>query len=602
MDNETVNNNMSFYKYSEDGIKQRNSKLWKDINKINIDISFKERFYLYENKIEEVPICYCGNGLKFIDMINGYRKFCSRKCMFNSSDIKERRKKTCLEKYGVDNPSKSSDIKDLVKITNNKKFGVDYPLQSSEILEKNKKYFLEKYGVDNPSKLSEVRDKANITIKQKYGVEHIMFSYDIKEKNKKYFLEKYGVDNPSKLSEVRDKAMIKNNLRYGVNHVLQNPLFIEKMKITNNLRYGVEFYTQSDEYKEKLNSTIFMKNSSIINDVDYHLIKSKIDEYIIECGICNKEFTIQRQLYRNRIKNDINICLNCNPISNGISIDEKKIFSFIKNNYKGEIIENFKINKKEIDIYLPELKLGFEFNGLYWHSELNKQRSYHYDKHKFFMNRNVNIIDIWEDDWLYRQDIIKSMILNKLGKTPNRIFARKCEIKEISDNKLIREFLEKNHIQGFVGSKIKLGLFYNNELVSLMTFGNLRKSLGQKSKEGFYELLRFCNLLNTSVIGGASKLFKYFIKNHKPLEIISYSLNSYSTGYLYKKLGFNLKLETKYNYFWVKNTIKYHRFSFRKDKLIKEGYDSNLTEIEIMYQRGYFRVFDSGSKKWILKI
>ena len=162
--------------------------------------------------------------------------------------------------------------------------------------------------------------------------------------------------------------------------------------------------------------------------------------------------------------------------------------------------------------------------------------------------------------------------------------------------------MEENHIQGFVGSNIKLGLFFNNELVSLMTFGNLRKSLGQVSKKGVYELLRFCNKINISVIGGASKLFKFFIKNYKVEEVISYSLNSYSDGNLYKNIGFNLENNTDINYFWCKNGIKYHRFNFRKDKLVKEGYDVTKTESEIMYERGYFKVFDCGSKKWIYKI
>ena len=372
------------------------------------------------------------------------------------------------------------------------------------------------------------------------------------------------------------------------------------MKFTNNLKYGSEFYTKTNEYKEKIKSYVFIKNTSIINNSTYRLVKSEIDEYTIFCNTCNNQFVIQRQLYRNRIKNFVDICLKCNPISSGVSIDEKKVFSFIRENFSGNIVENFKLNKKEVDIYLPELKLGFEFNGLYWHSELHKSKSYHYDKYEFFKQNNIHIVNIWEDDWLYKQNIVKSMIINKLGKS-DKIYARKCQIKEVTDNKLVREFLEKNHIQGFVGSKVKIGLFYNKELVSLMTFGNLRKSLGQKKEDGKYELLRFCNKLNTSVVGGASKLFKYFINIHKPNEMISYSMNSHSIGDLYKMLGFDLISETKYNYFWVKNTIRYHRFNFRKDKLISEGNDPNLTEYEIMYQKGYFRIFDSGSKKWAIK-
>jgi len=291
------------------------------------------------------------------------------------------------------------------------------------------------------------------------------------------------------------------------------------------------------------------------------------------------------------------------PKCNRFNIKESELLEFIKNNTDRKIKTSDRkiLNGKEIDIYISELKIGFEFNGLYWHSDLYKSKYYHLEKTKECLKQDIQLLHIWEDDWTYKQDIVKSMIINKLGKTESRIFARKCEIKEISDNKLIRSFLEKNHIQGFVGSRIKLGLFYNNELVSLMTFGNLRKSLGQSSKERKYELLRFCNKLNTSVIGGASKLFKYFKDNYNVEEVISYSDLSRSNGNMYKKLGFRLIHESSPNYYYVINGNRKHRFNFRKDKLIREGYDPSKTEIEIMSDRGFYRIFDCGMQKWIFQ-
>ena len=602
MDKVTENiNNSYLYKYSESGIKLRDINLWKKINEIQYDISFKEKFYLYEMKMDMVPSCYCGADLKFIDMVSGYRNFCSKKCLANSIDTKRKRKETCIERYGVDNPSKLEDIKAMVRVSNNIKYGVDYPLQSNDMILKSKQSFIDKYGVDNPSKLPEIREKAKKTIKEKYGVDHIMLNNDILNKNKTYFIDKYGVDNPSKLPEVREKAKKTTKEKYGVENALESNIFLDKMKSTNLKKYGKEFYTKTSEYKDRIDQIIFNKNSNIINNEFYELILTRSDEYTILCKKCSNVFKIQRQLWRNRTSNSLDICLNCNPIKNGVSISENKIYEIIKENYKGEIIKNYKGLKKEVDIYLPELKIGFEFNGLYWHSELFKNKGYHNDKYSFFDKNGIKMFSIWEDDWLYKQDIVKSMIINKLCKTPNKIYARKCEIREVEDNKLVRKFLEENHIQGFIGSKIKLGLYFNNELVSLMTFGNLRKSLGQKSQEGFYELLRFCNKLNTNVVGGASKLFKYFLNNYDVENVISFSLNSYSSGDIYSKLGFSFIKETKYNYFWVKNSIRYHRFGFRKDKLVKDGFDSNKTEIQIMYDRGYYRIFDCGSKKWVLE-
>jgi len=191
------------------------------------------------------------------------------------------------------------------------------------------------------------------------------------------------------------------------------------------------------------------------------------------------------------------------------------------------------------------------------------------------------------------------MILNKLGKTINKIYARKTEIKEITDNKLVRGFLNENHIQGFVGSSIKLGLFYENELVSLMTFGKKRKIMNGISNNSELEMLRFCNKLNTNVIGGASKLFKYFIRNYNFKEITTYADRSQSNGKLYEILGFNFIHKTEPNYFYVVNRKREFRFKYRKDVLIKEGYNANKSEHEIMLERGIYRIYNSGNIKYV---
>ena len=134
-----------------------------------------------------------------------------------------------------------------------------------------------------------------------------------------------------------------------------------------------------------------------------------------------------------------------------------------------------------------------------------------------------------------------------------------------------------------------------------MTFGKQRKNMGNKSEENTYELLRFCNKLNTSVIGGASKLFKYFIDNYKPEEIITYADRSWSQGNLYRKLGFDFIYETQPNYYYVVDGIRKNRFNFRKDILIKDGFDPNKTEREIMLERKIYRIYDSGQLKFIWK-
>ncbi len=307
-------------------------------------------------------------------------------------------------------------------------------------------------------------------------------------------------------------------------------------------------------------------------------------------------FKINYILLNSRRRSDTILCTHCNPINKSISGLEIDLLNFIKDNYKNKIIENDRnLIKTELDIYLPDLNIAFEFNGLYWHSELHKAKKYHLEKTEKCLEKGIQLIHVWEDDWIYKQDIIKSMILNKLGKTPNKIFARKCEVKEITDNILIRDFLNKNHIQGFVGSKIKLGLFYNNELVSLMTFGKNRLGIG-KTNTYDYELLRFCNKKYNNVVGGASKLFNYFIKKYNVNEINSYADRSYSNGDLYTKMNFIKKHTTKESYHYVIDKIRKHRFNFRKSKL-----DGIGTEHNIMNSKNIYRIYNSGHICYVWK-
>jgi len=372
-------------------------------------------------------------------------------------------------------------------------------------------------------------------------------------------------------------------------------------------KYGLDHHFKSNDIKVKREISY---RENIVNKIKGHLPENIIyvdkrynknnTDVIIDlyCKECQSNFSINRQLFINRKILNQKICLKCNPILNGRSKREMEVYDFIRENYEGQILLNSKgVISKELDIYLPDVKLAFEFNGLYWHSEIYKGKTYHLNKTKECLEMGINLIHIWEDDWDFKKEIIRSVILNKLGRS-SKIWARKCEIREILDNRVVKEFLENNHIQGFIGSKVKIGLYKNNELVSIMTFGALRRSLGSKSKDGHYELLRFCNKKNSTIIGGASKLLNYFIKVYNPSEIVSYSDSSRSIGNLYEKLGFQLISETVPNYYWVIDGVRNHRFNFRKDRLIKQGSDPKKTELEIMSERGYYRIFDCGSKKW----
>ena len=249
----------------------------------------------------------------------------------------------------------------------------------------------------------------------------------------------------------------------------------------------------------------------------------------------------------------------------------------------------------ELDFANEDMKIAVEYNGLYWHSdEKQKDTQYHLNKTNKCKEKGYQLIHIFEDEWDEKPEIVKSRLENIFGKTPNKIPGRKCVIKEVCGNET-KMFLEKNHIQGNVNSSIRYGLYYNEELVSIMTFTKLRKNLGSVSEEGTYELVRFCNKTHHEVIGGASKLLKHFIKNKNPKKIISYADKRWSKGNMYFKLGFNHIRDSKPSYFYtLHGKNRENRFKYRKDILVRDGFDKEKSESQIMMERGYNRIYDCG--------
>lgn len=524
-----------------------------------LDITFKEKVYLTTNNVKKVPICKnpnCEKRVKFKNSTIGYYDYCSNKCMSSDPIIKSKKEQTSLSKYGVTNPQKLQSIKNKIINTNQERYGSNSPMCSIETQNKSKETLLKNWGVDNPNKSPELIKKR---------IESFKLS-GYKESYKKASLAKYGVEHPWMHDEVHRKSVISS--------------------------------------ADGKNRITFSKINTIFNKYPHHkLVEIDYESEIKICtAICQigHEFKISRQnLYERKI-NQSEICTICNPICRGISGQEIALLNFIKEIYQGEIIENTRklISPYEVDIFLPNLNLAFEFNGLWWHSDLNKEKNYHFTKYKMCVDMGVNLITIWEDDWIYKNEICKSLISNKIGMS-ERIPARKCVVKEISYGES-KKFLESNHLQGDCKSSVKIGLFHENELVSLMTFSKLRIFMNRQNKNtDTYELTRFCNKIDKSVIGGASKIFSFFIKKYNPSKIETYSDNMISNGNLYKKLGFSFSHETSPGYFYLINKKRENRFSYRKDILVKKGFDKNKSEEEIMLERGYNRIYNAGNKKWI---
>lgn len=395
------------------------------------------------------------------------------------------------------------------------------------------------------------------------------------------------------------KATLKE--KYGTTNILQTEWMKEKIKQSNIKNWGTEHVRQSEKWKlENSQSEVKVRKDTVFKQFlanNPRVVDQDDKNFIFKCDIHNLT-KIPKQIYSNRKITKTEYCCECNPIDKNISGKEILLFKIIREIYDGEIIQQYKVDRKEIDIFLPEINLGFEFNGLRWYSEIYRQSNYHLEKTKLCEKHNIRLIHIFEDDFDFKLDIIKSIISNSI-KLSNKIFARKTTIRKIEDKKTIKEFLDNNHLQGFVNSNINYGLYYNDELVSLMTFMKTRKILNKNGNENEYELIRFCNKLNTTVVGGASKLFNKFLNEFKPTSVLSYCDLAWGTGSLYENLGFINDGETKPNYFYIVNKKRENRLNYQKHKLVKKGYDPNLTESQIMNSLGYYRIYNCGNRRYM---
>jgi hypothetical protein len=561
-------------------------------NRLNYPITFltlSQKIHIYNNKDFDI-FCDCGKIKKWKSFKYGWTKTCG-----NKECIKNHTIKTNLINFGVINPMMNIDIKLKSQQTTYEKFGVTSAAKNKEI--KNKISFkLNNRTEDEKLKTYNKRKK---NWDNKSDIE----KKEIKEKRKNSNNNKSDIEK-NEIIENRKKTCLK---KYNTEYVISSPIIREKITNTFNEKFGGNSPFSNSHIKDKAKNTYINNKIKYIEDnIKNHQCKyiSHIDkgnsniEYTLLCERTNKTFLIGYSNLRIRILSNMEISPYFRPMY-GKSEMEYNILKYIKNNDNiNDIIANSKkiISPLELDIYIPDLKLAFEFNGIWWHNETNKSNDYHLNKTELCEQQGIQLIHIYEDDWIHKQDIVKSMILNKIGKTENRLFARNAEVREITDNKLVRTFLESNHIQGFVASQIKIGLFYKNELVSLMTFGNRKITMGKNTE---YELLRFCNVLNTNVVGGASKLFKYFIKIYNPTQITTYADRSNSQGKLYKTLGFSFVSKTKPNYYYTIDGLRHNKFNYRKSLLVKQGFDSNKTEHEIMLNRKIYRIYDSGNLKFI---
>lgn len=537
----------------------------------------------------------CGKPTNFISLSKGYYKYCSVTCSSRSKETMKKRKFTTLKRYGNENYRNV----ELAKQTNLERYGVAIPTKLKEIQDKTKKTNLERYGVTHHMYSEDIKNKVAETNMKKYGVKTILQSDDIRKKVKNTCLRKYGVDNVFKSDIIRAKSIesIRNMSPIEKQHAVikrKNTLKNKYGKTNyNNIKKSIEkrYY---NKFESLLNSNILSERVTPLFSLDEY--KGIYEKYNFLCNKCNKVFSDSLE------KGKIPRCLNCYPLKNN-SMFQKEVYEYVNSIYDEVVIENDRkiLNGLELDIYLPNKNLAIECNGLYYHSEISgrKDKNYHLNKTISCENEGIQLIHIFEDEWINKSNIVKMRLKNILGLNDDRIYGKQCIVSEI-DNIIKSNFLNNYHIQGTDKSSIRLGLFNNNNIVGVMTFGKRRLALGKKSTEkGEYELLRYAT--SRSVIGGAGKLLNYFVKKYQPTKIISYADRRWSQGNLYEKLGFNLASNTPVNYWYFdKNHMRLHRFNFRKNILNEklEDFDSALSEWQNMQLNGYDRIWDCGSLKY----
>lgn len=419
-----------------------------------------------------------------------------------------------------------------------------------------KKTFIDKYGVDSPSKVPSISKRIHSNVDYRARA----------EKTKKTLMDRYGVDNISKLDsakETKKMTLLKNH----------------NVSSTFELGHNIEA-CKNTKHKKRLN-----KLKSLFKDSDNILLEKVHSLYFDDKVRCEDLRDLvgygSASYWRNKFSdNDMRYRRKGSDAQSAIADLLRAELGVVVEENNRKII-----HPKEIDIFLPEYNVAIEYNGIYWHKDDDKR---HAEKRKLCSDAGVKLYQFWSN---IDPEMIVSMIASKIGKSKTVIGARKCQIREISSADY-RNFVETHHLQSYVAASVKLGLFYNENLVAVMSFGKSRYDRSQ------YEMYRFCNKTHTSVMGGFSKLWKHFVKVYQPSSVVTYADAMISDGKIYNDNGFVYSHTSKPNYWYTQDFVTLEsRVKYQKHKLknLLQSYNDNLSERENMLVNNFHRVYDAGN-------
>jgi len=451
-----------------------------------------------------------------------------------------------------------------------------YNINSLTSLKRVLNYFNIKKPLFNPNK----DDLYNDFIINNLTLEQMACKYKISSSRIQVYLKKYNIKKSQELQEINRKKTM--NSKYGGNAPICSNDIKNKIKKTNIEKYGVENPFANKDIQEKIQKTNLNK---------YGVINPMFNKEIHEKAM---EVAWQTNLEKYGVEY---ACLldNCMQATNG------SMKSSINENFAKKLTEANILFEREyrIDIRSYDFKINntlIELDPTITHNSTKGYKSreplsktYHKEKSELAELNGFHCIHIF--DWDVGDKIIS------LIKPKETIYARECEIKFV-DN--IDEFLNINHIQGTCkGQTIKIGLYYNNILVEVMTFGKPRYN-----KNYEYELLRLCTDNNYVVIGGANKIFQYFLKTYNPKSIISYCDMAKFSGKVYDILGFKLKRKNQPTKHWYNKKLKLHYTDtfIRQhgvDQIFKTSYGKNTSNDELMRSMGFLEVYDCGQNTYV---
>lgn len=399
---------------------------------------------------------------------------------------------------------------------------------------------------DNQKKILNVQ-KAKRTKLERYGDAN----WNNSAKAKQTCEMKYGVSNPMKLPEIKERAERTNMVKYGFKCSAQSPEVIAKAKQTR-IEHSGDLKTSYTKAREKQKKVL--------------LEKYGVENYC-ETDACHKAIAFKKNSsYNNKFASMLN----------QFEINYQSEFKI------GHYFFDFKIGNILVEID------PFSTHNVTWSPFSQKiiDKNYHQHKTECALSEKYRCIHVW--DW----DDVDKIVLSLLPTTS--IYARKCSIVELSKD-TTDLFLNINHLQGTCnGQKFCLGLYYDDELVEIMTFGKPRYNSKYQ-----WELLRLCTKLGYNVVGGASKLFKYFVENKNPQSVVSYCDFSKFTGGVYDALGFKLKSKNPPSLHWYRDSDKKHITDnlLRQrgfDQLFGTNYGKGTSNDALMLEAGFVEIYDSG--------